>query len=350
MIKVDLTIIEKGIKPSDTVNLSNEQYITKCFSEYYGHDPTEYVRTVLIKNNKLEEIMVNPNDSEIQLCKLIDRESTIYSYTTITIEISENNINCPIRDHLNDFDIIRACWKSSTGNCIDVNKPFFHDISDLPFDPINELVTKQKIYLIGYMCAHQEGCDIQKCDLISCYSCYYKITHRISYSRHCTFDFIFFHEGIMNKLLLSLPAVCDKLSIIKTFTLDKDIVYLNMKLIDLDLYCITLRNNYKIDLVYDVMEVTTDDNFVVEYCCENGKRFPESFPTGIKIYAIIPKIITSRQLNQYLLLSTPADVSDIIYEYVDFESRMPEKIFEKNYDKLDYYPKKYGKTKYIGNR
>ena len=24
--------------------------------------------------------------------------------------------------------------------------------------------------------------------------------------------------------------------------------------------------------------------------------------------------------------------------------------FEKNYDKLDYYPKKYGKTKYIGNR
>lgn len=344
MIKVDLIIVEKGINYYGASDLSNEQYIKKCFSEYYGHDPKKYVRTIIIKNDE-QEMIVNPNDNKIQLCKIIDRESTIYSHTTITIEISENNINRSIRDYLNDFDIIRACWKSSDGNCIDVNEPFFHNMSNLPFDRISKLVTNQRKCLVGYMRGHQKGCDIKKCDLITCYC---KNVNRISYSRYCTFDFIFFHKDNMNKILLSLPAVCDKLSIIKTFILDKDIVHLNMKPIDLDLYYIVLETNFKIELKYTAVKVSTEDNFVMEYHCENGEIFSDSYPTGIKIYAIIPKTVTSKQLNQQLFV--PIDISDIIYEYVDFESVMPERIFEKNYNNLDYYPKQYGKVKYVGYR
>jgi hypothetical protein len=255
-------------------------------------------------------------------------------YLTAVREISDIECNEPIVDYLNHHDLLRACWfvndqsvddQSVDGQFVDVKKSFSH------------YNCNGQIIFNGYL-THQKGCDINMCDLVTIWihgdtEYAMKARHnlyniRTNINMQATSEF----ASIVQKYSLRLPLISNRQTMIETFIQHRTDNHqtddrIKLKSIDLTLYHVRWKYNYKKD--YFVSNINDNDPIVFGFCCKNKNRIDDDQIIHHK-YMITYRLILSKDFSELFTFMLPVVLSDIIYEYVDFESKKPMLIdFEK---------------------
>lgn len=227
-----------------------------------------------------------------------------YKTNTHRIEISDQEFNEPIVKYLEKNNIERGCWVNYQGN-VDTNQSFHQSL-----DNCVDL----------YRCnTHTKDCIQSKCDLMSfiinspgCYSQTVPVTRRME---KCEIVGEFDDEIFVKRL--SLPSICNKDTIIKTFLKKMTDENKYIRIIDLNLYCRKTPMRTGRRHLEKAEKIIKEDNFILSYCCDN-----DDIVSDKKIeYFIVSKMILPKDF--YNLLSVPVSLCDIIYEYVDFDSMSP---------------------------
>jgi hypothetical protein len=253
-------------------------------------------------------------------------------------DMTDEEMNQPIVDFFLKNDIDRACWVVDNES-IDVKNTFNHYNADK---------------YIGHM-YHYDSCDVNKCDLVTCVEEYDGAFFALS-ERFCFHESMLFVDGVdflKDKYfdcyfsMIRLPLICSEQTIIKYFLrhLEKFIIrrpdnkkksaISDFKLAELDVYCfshITKLDNTTIDSMQRIID---NDDYVLDYFEKNKKIISHSQEYNDLIYIFALK---SFRLNDlYLLLNQlSTNLSDIIYDYADFESIIPpvSKIFDCHIDNI----------------
>ena len=98
------------------------------------------------------------------------------------------------------------------------------------------------------------------------------------------------------------------------------------RILDFDLYYVMRKRKYDRELKKevsdeDVIRVIDNNDFIIDYFCENNNNIIDLSYDMVSRYVIVRKTFSSSQLHD--LLQLPGILSDIIYTYLDVESVNP---------------------------
>jgi len=139
----------------------------------------------------------------------------------------------------------------------------------------------------------------------------------------CISDIIYEYANIESKEPsridnLTLPLICSKQKFLEMY-LEK-YISINQQIdrIDLDLW-FGRYNDF--EQKTEIIKIQNNDDFILYFFCKNGKKLCDQKHFDEYGYLISKKIITSQEFNK--LLNFSSYISNLIYVYVDFESRKP---------------------------
>lgn len=244
----------------------------------------------------------------------------IDSWDTRREEITDDEINEPVIQYLIKNEIDRGCWtwiRDGFCECIDIKKPFINYINE------NKLEFFSNIQ-------HVKHCSGVNCDLIDMSL---SPSDRSTYRNECfvpmkinqrTSEYkIWVQTNDLNNgeytILLRLPVICDSGTImrlifqhIKSNQYNKN----HLKFIDHSLYYVKRKYLEKEDDVFDfLIKCDAVGDHILDYFCKNGHWIPSDISLVRLVFA--HRLIISDDFNK--LIDIPSSLSDIIYEYADFD-------------------------------
>ena len=283
------------------------QYIDEIYDSSYLIENKFYLQDELVEKN-------------VRLYDILDH-SKVYTLReekqiSITKKLLHDELKQPIIKYLLDNNINRACWKINESP-ININNSFIEYVQ----------LNHSTLEIIGYA-EHQEQCDGMNCDLVK-YKCDYAGSSGCVCDRYDKHMFTFITNNSHIEVLLDLPVICNKNTILKHFlkiikSFQETILideYRNLKTFDFDLYCI----EYDIqspNITVDGQKID-DSSFVVSFFRKNEKEIIVNTCYTQIDYVIVCKTPTSIQFQKYIQL--PNILSDIVYAYIcdSFESIIP---------------------------
>ncbi len=306
---------------------------TKDMSYFYNFKSYEwnintYINNILVNDkNKCMREFIHDNENNIEI-KFI-------KHLTLRRELSEKEYNSQIENYLNEQNIIRGCW-------------FVKDLEMIPVNINKSFNCYEQTTFFGFL-THKKQCNIEKCDLIQGIINFDQI---YAYkARYNLYNVKIIKSKIM-KCCLRLPMISNKFTILEAyihsskdmpdneysnkefsindFTFNND---LTLKTIDLNLYNVSwfyyidaceqiVRKNY-----YPIKRIYDDNNFVLNYCRKNEETLHNFNPRKGYKYVISYKSMLSKEfcnmINDISENNMISDLTDIVYEYVDFKSKEP---------------------------
>jgi len=228
--------------------------------------------------------------------------------------VSEEELSEPIVNYLLKHNIDRACWMIDHHH-IDCRNSFRYYGSDKPLS------------LAGYT-LHTPGCDSEKCDLITYISGYERLLYsHDSRQREYNFKFMDYNNPCFFGDVFTVHPMLDKNMIMKIYQPEpyshksKEIEN-SFKSMDLDLYCVIIKYYQNMSKELEFIKLFDDEN---DDDCTIPLLVDKTIDYFEYRYAVSHKLIGSIQFSR-LIINFPNDVSDIIYRYVDFESKEPQPI------------------------